>query len=436
MAASRKPSQRDLQQILAQPLFAGLEPHAEQRLAAAVTVQRIAAGTTFILEGDPEPDALYVLLDGEVATTADDRLLVLQRSTAIIGLLSMLDDAARTASVSAFSDVRIARVPRAAFRDLMRRSRALSGNITQYLARELRSLHRKDADTRARFADHFRSPNARLLPGPWVMRDVELHVFVMVGPKTQISGLLPPGLIADGETLGCWLLTFVSVPELRSLDPSAADTEPVRYSEAAPLVPVFRRDGEFGFYCPEAYPDNYLAIFLGREVFGLPRRIGAVRRGEHEIDLSVDQRLLLRASWQRRVGLHPAEFGALARDHGGPVATFLDHASEALERLMSSEPGRLPLLVRNQVPDVVRSDGDALRIDELLEVPVTTRLVGTPERLEGAALRRFAHDWMLGGRCVGGARLRLDMQWEPARFQRSYIGDPEASNAPRAARSS
>lgn len=103
---------------------------------------------------------------------------------------------------------------------------------------------------------------------------------------------------------------------------------------------------------------------------------------------------------------------------------------------MSSEPGRLPLLVRNQVPDVVRSDGDALRIDELLEVPVTTRLVGTPERLEGAALRRFAHDWMLGGRCVGGARLRLDMQWEPARFQRSYIGDPEASNAPRAARSS
>lgn len=425
MTAQRKPGQRDLQQILAQPLFAGLEPHAEERLAAALTVSRVAAGTTIILEGDPEPDALYVLLEGEVATTAGDRLLVLQRATSVIGLLSILDGAARTASVSAFSDVRIARVPRPAFRDLVRRSRALADNIAHYLVRELRSLHRADADTRARFADHFRSPNARLLPGPWEMKGTDVHIFVMLGPKAQIASLLPEGLKADGETLACWLLAFTSVPALHSLDPSASATEPVRFSEAAPLVPCYRPDGEFGLYCPEAYPDNYLAIFLGREVYGLPRRIGAVRRGESEIDLSVDQRLLLRASWQRQADFDMgAVESAIGERHGAAAAVMRDGAA-LLSRLTTGEHARLPLLVRNQVPDVVRSDGDALRIDELLEVPIRIGVPEAPKLLETAALRRFAHDWMLGGRCLGGVRMRMDMRWEASRFLCSYAVDGE-----------
>lgn len=50
--------------------------------------------------------------------------------------------------------------------------------------------------------------------------------------------------------------------------------------------------------------------------------------------------------------------------------------------------------------DVASADGDALRIDELLSISVRCRDSRALQLLSGAAVRKFAHEWMLGGRCT------------------------------------
>lgn len=414
--------------LFRQPMFVGVAKADRERLRAATTLERVAAGTTIVVEDDPEPDALYALLRGEIAITREDRMLGLQRPPSMLGLLSLLDGNARTATLTAFTDAVVARVPRAAVLEVLATSKVMARNVLDSLTRDLRGMHRRETELTARFDDLFDSPNARLIPGPWTMPNAELSVFVMVGPVLACQRLLPDGVEVLGQGLGPWLLCFAFYPELQS-PRSLADGKTIRFAEATPLIPVRTADGRIGLFCPEAYPDNYLAVFLGRELHGLPRRIGELRRGDREIDLGVDQRLLLRASWTEAVPAEAGEFGeavAAALSRANPSAdgahrASLDASVEAFTSwLAEGGSGSVPILVRNQVPDVVASDGDVLRIDELLSVSVLSRGARTLEVLHGAAVRKFAHEWMLGGRCTGGFRLRADMEIGEARLVRRY----------------
>ena len=417
-----------LETLFLQPMFVGVGMADRDRLRTVTTLERVAAGTTIIVEDDPEPDALYALLRGEIAITREDRMLGLQRPPSMLGLLSLLDGNARTATLTAFTDAIIARIPRAAVLDVLVASKTMARNVLDSLTRDLRGMHRRESELKARFDDLFDSPNARLIPGPWTMPNAELSVFVMVGPVVACQRLLPDGVEVLGNGLGPWLLCFAFYPELKS-PRSVADGKTIRFAEATPLIPVRTFDGRIGLFCPEAYPDNYLAVFLGRELHGLPRRIGELRRGEREIDLGVDQHLLLRASWTGITSAASSDLSdgvaaSLARANpaaNGEHRATLDESIEAFSRWVASgSRANVPILVRNQVPDVVASDGETLRIDELLSVSVLMEGARSLEILDGAAVRKFAHEWMLGGRCTGGFRLRADMEIGEARVLRRY----------------
>ncbi len=258
------------------------------------------------------------------------------------------------------------------------------------------------------------------------MEDVDMRVFVMHGPQSAQARWLPPGVRPLPGLEDRWLLVTAFYPKVYSLHPGR-HAQPVSYAETAPYLPCLLPDGSPALFCLEAYPDNYMAIFLGRELYGFPRRFGLTTRSERHVDLNVDNRLILRAGWERATpSTDPgADIAAVFADDDGvmaPVASFIQAMTGLLTKQWPIGKGpALPILVRNQVPDVQRSDGDRLRIDELISLPVRVSEVSNVQRLEAPYVRRFAHDWMVGGRCVGAFRMRTTMTFGQSERERNYL---------------
>ncbi|MSP59888.1 MAG: cyclic nucleotide-binding domain-containing protein [Myxococcales bacterium] len=100
------------------PHFASLSPTRIDALATALMVQNHPAGHVLIKEGK-HGDTAYLLLEGEVAVTRqhEGRESELRRLGPgdLFGLLSMIDQAPRSASCVAVSPVRVASLPQSAF---------------------------------------------------------------------------------------------------------------------------------------------------------------------------------------------------------------------------------------------------------------------------------------------------------------------------------
>jgi CRP-like cAMP-binding protein/predicted MFS family arabinose efflux permease len=96
-------------------LFAGASRPILERLAGAAEGVDFEPGTRIIQEGDPA-DALYVLIDGEVSVTArgehgtEERPIRVMHAPAYFGEIGVLERIPRTASVTASSPCRCARI--------------------------------------------------------------------------------------------------------------------------------------------------------------------------------------------------------------------------------------------------------------------------------------------------------------------------------------
>jgi len=90
------------------PLFAALEPAAQQELRAQMVEVRLPRGQSLFDEGDPG-DRLYVVTEGKVKlgrTSSDGRenLLAIQGPGQMFGELSLFDPGPRSATVTAVTD--------------------------------------------------------------------------------------------------------------------------------------------------------------------------------------------------------------------------------------------------------------------------------------------------------------------------------------------
>lgn len=414
-----------IRKVLGLPIFGDLDAKASNRIRRVIRVERLDAGTCFLIEEDLNADDLFIVLQGEVALTVEDRLLILNDAPALIGLLSLIDEAPRTASATAFSDIVLAVLPRKEFQDLMALSPRFARNVIEHLARDVRNLHRADERVRLNFDDHFDSPNARLVPGPYAMEDVDLRLFLMHGSPSSLVRWMPPGVKPLPGLEDRWFLISGYYPRFFSLHPNR-HAKPVAYSETAPYVPCLLPDGSPALFCLEAYPDNYMAIFLGRELYGIPRRFGRTSYGDSHIDLNVDNRLILRAGWRGSTPCETPEVALVEALGGAAAPDCIRQTASALMKLLGAKghvdkAPALPVLVRKQVPDVQKSDGDRQRIDELITLPIRVNQVSNFRRLEDAYVRRFAHDWMVGGRCAGAFRFRATMTIGHTSRVRDYI---------------
>ncbi|MGJ3237334.1 MAG: Crp/Fnr family transcriptional regulator [Anaerolineae bacterium] len=92
------------------PMFQGLKPRQLKKLAARARVRDYTAGTAIVEQGD-EGIGLYIMARGiaEVqrrSASGDVRILDTLERFAFFGELSLLDDATRSASVIAQTDVK------------------------------------------------------------------------------------------------------------------------------------------------------------------------------------------------------------------------------------------------------------------------------------------------------------------------------------------
>ncbi len=136
------------QQVLQTPLFAGLNELESAVLFGIADQQSVRRGTTLCNEGDPG-DSLYVLLEGTVEILKQDasgtqQALARLTQGAVIGEMSLLTEAPRSASVLAVSDLKLLRIPCSRFHRLLAEDSLpalkVVRNLAQVLTRRLAGM--------------------------------------------------------------------------------------------------------------------------------------------------------------------------------------------------------------------------------------------------------------------------------------------------------
>ena len=97
------------------------------------------AETVIFSKGD-SADVLYVVLSGEVRLTLNGSFLSVENGGAVIGETALLESAIRNCTATAVSPVKLARLDRAALRELSISNSEFSLHVMSVLANRLRAV--------------------------------------------------------------------------------------------------------------------------------------------------------------------------------------------------------------------------------------------------------------------------------------------------------
>jgi len=98
-----------------------------------------AAGDAIFAEGEPA-DVMYVILSGEVELTLRGEPLAVDTSGGMIGETALLGSAARSATATARTDAKLARLDREQLKELMRDNPDFALHVMAGLANRLRAV--------------------------------------------------------------------------------------------------------------------------------------------------------------------------------------------------------------------------------------------------------------------------------------------------------
>lgn len=270
--------------------------------------------------------------------------------------------------------------------------------------------------------DFFTPGQPDLIPGPFVGEDVDMVVYVVEADRDSLKihldqHELRPSILTGNR----YLVAFIDNGRMYTEDPSARGRE-FAYRETALFLPCGLKPGVAGFFCPEIYPANYFAILLGREIFGLPKRFGNTFFGQRAVDLTLGGSRVMGASWEGEQPVSQEEYAAAF------LAALLgdrwEHSVEAgvalieeslLESLVQSQHVRVPVYVRQRVPQLVGTmhhNVDVAAVDFLVRVPFECPLGDMRDfrLLQGPSLHFPDRTFWLQGRCVAGFRVRMSLR--------------------------
>ncbi len=407
-----------IERLLQMEVFDGIEPAAVELLRRGMRIHEVKAGRRIT---DQSIDAAYVffLLEGEVAVTRDGKLVTLVQAPEILGLVAVIDGQPRTASLEAFSDVRVASMPHQLLEALLDRSPRASRNLIRFLSRQLRVQYEQSDLIQRHFEDFFRSPKAELVPGPYVADPFDMYLFVMQDEPRRLEALLPRGVRPMPGTEGRYLLTFNFFGKTYSKHAEGAGRA-FSYNETAAFLPCLAPRMRPGMFVPELYPDNFLAITLGRELYGFPKRFArtTIDRERGNVDMVLARRMTMRASWRGVEALDPEVFliklirlfwPRWVPEYARRMATT---ALGLVERHVPEDRRpAMPVFVHKQIPDSAEGMSEGKAIDELVEIPFQVSNLGHFSKLERPRVRFLDRDYFLAGRCLGAFRLRMGLQF-------------------------
>jgi CRP/FNR family transcriptional regulator, cyclic AMP receptor protein len=108
---------------------------------AEIPVWLLKAGETIFNQGDPATE-LYVIQSGRVGIHLGNRLLDTLEANEMFGEMAMVDPAPRSATAIATTDVRLVRLSKKQFLELIRRSPTFALDVMGVLARRLRAANK------------------------------------------------------------------------------------------------------------------------------------------------------------------------------------------------------------------------------------------------------------------------------------------------------
>jgi CRP-like cAMP-binding protein len=121
------------------PLFAELGRRHLHKVARTGRIKRFHDGTAIVTVGEPG-DAMYVVLDGEVAVRRPGLAALSLGPGSFFGELAVLDSSGRSATVSAKGAVTCLTITQARFLKLLRAEPAIAVAVLQEVARRLRAV--------------------------------------------------------------------------------------------------------------------------------------------------------------------------------------------------------------------------------------------------------------------------------------------------------
>jgi hypothetical protein len=195
--------------------------------------------------------------------------------------------------------------------------------------------------------------------------DGEMFMFLVRDPgrRTLVPRPLHTGIFDDR-----YLLVFSKFPNVKGR--LGGEEVGLSYNETTVFHPCVHPTAGGGLYCPELYPDNMMAVIVGRELYGFPKRYAQTELSHQEALWILDGELAARATWEGTEEIEDfyAEVASAALgpdDLEGRVArSLLDDLPEELIRQLG-ESAPIPLFVRWQSGEA----GTGRRRDELICIP-------------------------------------------------------------------
>ena len=129
------------------PLFSGLTESQLETLAAGSARRSYPKGRTIVSEGEPS-QSMYILLAGRAKVQRSDAegkevILAVLGSGEIIGEMSLIDDAPRSASVVTLESCEFMGVSKDAFKAMLAQNPEVAMNVMRGLVRRLREADKK-----------------------------------------------------------------------------------------------------------------------------------------------------------------------------------------------------------------------------------------------------------------------------------------------------
>ncbi len=264
---------------------------------------------------------------------------------------------------------------------------------------ELARLTRESRSYRKSMHEFYAPGTASLLPGPYVADDVDMvGLLLRSEDPCWTRRMLPPGVRIPPGLRSTYAVVLAQFRNVTCKHPLAGDVR-FDYRETTVFVPCVAglRPGVFS---PILFPDNAMAITLGREIYGFPKRFG---RTELDLErrcaeLEVDDKLEFWCKWQGAEAVEPRTYVDKFFEKTFDDARWADKAGDVagwfFERLFVPDRGNtwppLSVFVRKQLPDVaLPCERDLVyEKDTLVRVPFDTSDVKRCHILCGFELNR------------------------------------------------
>jgi acetoacetate decarboxylase len=383
--------------------FSALTPTSRRRVEAEARETVLQPGDTLVTERSGV-SPLRVLVDGELEEWQRNRLIGVIEAPAVLGLAALTTAQPTDHTLRAATAVRVCTFSHALIAALDAEP-AWTRATAAALSAEVMALRAARVDAVTTTDDFFDPPNARLVPGPYRFGPLRLVLHVVETARDALAALLPPGLHLLPGLGGRYLLGYGDFQNCISQH-ARADGRVFSYRETTPFIPC-AGFGRVGAFIPELYPDSYMAILLGREIYGFPKRLGRTTVRDDGVDVIVDHTRLMRARWSRPAPLSPDDIVPMLSSWLLPTSGFGERIKRYLPEALSlaaSLPfglGKPRVFVRKQIVSEASLDPRRYRVDELIEVPVQPHPVTAAARFEAFDVRFSPQQRILRGEVRG-----------------------------------